>query len=451
MEKQGKRQLRVVLVPCPIQGHINPMLQLGTILYSKGFSITVAHTNFNSPNPSNHPNFNFLLVPDVLNEFQSSSGDMMAVVLRLNDNCKAPFQECLAQLMKQHKTQDEVISCIIYDEIMYFAESVANQLKLPSIILRPLSANFFISRNALLQFKAGGNLFLTGLGSEEIVPNFHPFRWKDLPVSKFGSLETMSQLFENASHVGNSAAVIVNTMDFLEQPSLARILQQCQVPLFSIGLYKFAPAFSSSLLKEDMSCITWLDKQTKNSAIYVSLGSVTLIDENELAEMAWGLANSEQPFLWVVRPGSVRGSDWLESLPEGFIESIGERGCIVKWAPQKEVLAHQSVGGFWSHCGWNSTMESISQGVPVICRPNSGDQKVNARYLSHVWKVGLELENGVERGEVERVVRRLMVEKEGMEMRQRAKDLKKKAEHCIGKGGSSYNSLNKLVKFINSF
>lgn len=162
MEKQGKRQLRVVLVPCPIQGHINPMLQLGTILYSKGFSITVAHTNFNSPNPSNHPNFNFLLVPDVLNEFQSSSGDMMAVVLRLNDNCKAPFQECLAQLMKQHKTQDEVISCIIYDEIMYFAESVANQLKLPSIILRPLSANFFISRNALLQFKAGGNLFLTG-------------------------------------------------------------------------------------------------------------------------------------------------------------------------------------------------------------------------------------------------------------------------------------------------
>ncbi|KAJ4725689.1 UDP-glycosyltransferase [Melia azedarach] len=354
--------------------------------------------------------------------------------------------------MEQLKAQDEMISCIIYDEILYFAESVANRLELPSIILRPAGANFFISRSALLQFKDGGNLSSKGLESEDTVPNFHPLRFKDLPLSKFGSLETMSQLLDNASHTRSSSAVIFNTMDFLEQPSLAKIEQRCQVPLFCIGpLYKFAPALSSSLLKEDISCITWLDKQTKNSVIYVSLGSLTLIDESELAEMAWGLANSKQPFLWVVRPGSVCGSDWLESLPEGFKESIGERGCIVKWAPQKEVLAHGSVGGFWSHCGWNSTLESISEGVPMICRPNSGDQKVNARYLSHVWKVGLELENEVQRGEVERAVRRLMVDKKGMEMRDRAKDLKEKTELCIGKGGSSYNSLNELLKLISSF
>lgn len=88
----------------------------------------------------------------------------------------------------------------------------------------------------------------------------------------------------------------------------------------------------------------WLDKQTNdNSIIYVSLGSITQIDENELAEMAWGLANNNQPFLWVVRPVSVRGSEWIESLPEGFEEAIGERVCIVKWAPQKQVLAHAKV------------------------------------------------------------------------------------------------------------
>lgn len=78
--------------------------------------------------------------------------------------------------------------------------------------------------------------------------------------------------------------------------------------------------------------------------------------KKELAEMAWGLANSKQPFLWVVRPDRTEGSERKESLPDGFKEAIGERGCIVKWAPQKEVLAHSAIGGFWSHCGWNSTL-----------------------------------------------------------------------------------------------
>lgn len=152
----------MVLVTCPFQGHINPMLQLGTVLYSNGYSITVAHTKSNSINPSNYPNFYFLLIPDGLNECQYSSGDEIAEILRLNDNCKITFQECLAQFMEQLKAQDEMISCIIYDEILYFAESVANRLELPSIILRPAGANFFISRSALLQFKDGGNLSSKG-------------------------------------------------------------------------------------------------------------------------------------------------------------------------------------------------------------------------------------------------------------------------------------------------
>ena len=114
-----------------------------------------------------------------------------------------------------------------------------------------------------------------------------------------------------------------------------------------------APTASTSLLTEDSDCITWLDEQATNSVIYVSLGSVATMEERELVEMAWGLANSEQPFLWVVRPGLVRGSaEWIEHLPEGYQETIQGRGCIVKWAPQKEVLAHGAVGGFLSHCGW---------------------------------------------------------------------------------------------------
>lgn len=88
------------------------------------------------------------------------------------------------------------------------------------------------------------------------------------------------------------------------------------------------------------------------------------MDEAEFLETARGLANSMQQFLWVVWPGSVRGSAWLESLPDGFIEKLDGRGHIVKWAPQQEVLAHEATGGFWTHCGWNSTLESICEGVP---------------------------------------------------------------------------------------
>ncbi|KAF3433581.1 hypothetical protein FNV43_RR24683 [Rhamnella rubrinervis] len=171
--------------------------------------------------------------------------------------------------------------------------------------------------------------------------------------------------------------------------------------------------------------------------------SIATLSEAEFLEVAWGLANSNQPFLWVVRPRSVHGSEWLEALPNRFLENLNGRGNIVK-----EVLAHPCVGAFWTHNGWDSTMESICEGVPMICMPCFTDQLVNARYLSHVWKVGLQLENGMERGEIEKIIRKLMVEKEGEEIRDRVTKLKEKANLCLKQDGSSYKSLDSLVSHI---
>ncbi|KAL6200271.1 hypothetical protein ACLB2K_030053 [Fragaria x ananassa] len=234
-------------------------------------------------------------------------------------------------------------------------------------------------------------------------------------------------------------------MDCLEHSTLANIQQEHQLPLFPLGpLHKIVPTISSSLLKEDQRCIPWLDKQSHSSVIYISLGSAASMDDKDLVEMAWGLANSEQPFLWVIRTDS-------RALPEAFQEAVGDRGCIVRWGPQKEVLAHTAVGGFWSHCGWNSTIESISEGVPLICQPYYGDQRVNARYLTQVWGVELEWENDMNRGDIEGAIRRLMVGKEGELIRQRAKDFKDTIKSSMNQGGSSYNSLNELVDLILSF
>jgi hypothetical protein len=280
----------------------------------------------------------------------------------------------------------------------------------------------------------------------------YPLRFKDLPIPEKLDLENFLQLLSKANKIRTSSAIIYDTVDCLENSLLAKIQEQCQVPTLPIGpLHRISSASSSSLLEEDTSCLAWLDKQSCNSVIYVSLGSIAFIDVKELVEMGWGLVNSQQPFLWVVRPGSIIGAEWIEVLPEALKKNIGEKGYIVKWAPQKEVLAHGAVGGFLSHCGWNSTLESISKGIPMICRPCFVDQKVNTRYVSQVWKVGLELEGDLERDEIERAVKKLTVDEEGKAMKENAKKLKENVEFCIKEGGSSYNSINRLVEMIRSF
>lgn len=110
------------------------MLQLGSILHSKGFPISIAHTQFNFPKTLNHPNFNFLPIVDGFSNCNVSSVNFIDVISGFNSNCKAPLQELMAQMMEAKEYQDE-ITCIIYDEYMYFAEAVAYYLKLPTIIL----------------------------------------------------------------------------------------------------------------------------------------------------------------------------------------------------------------------------------------------------------------------------------------------------------------------------
>lgn len=249
-----------------------------------------------------------------------------------------------------------------------------------------------------------------------------------------------------------SSGLIWNSFQDLEHDELTRLHKVCPIPMFPIGpFHKYFPASSSSLLCQDQTSISWLDKQAPKSVIYVSFGSIAAINEAEFLEIAWGLANSRIPFLWVVRPGLVCGAEWLEPLPKGFLERLDGRGYVVKWAPQQEVLAHPAVGGFWTHNGWNSTMESICEGVPMICQPSFGDQMVNARYVSHVWRVGLHLERKLERGETERAIRRVIVEAEGQEMRERIMHLKEKVDLCLRQGGSSFQSLERFIDFILSF
>ncbi|CAD6220539.1 unnamed protein product [Miscanthus lutarioriparius] len=283
------------------------------------------------------------------------------------------------------------------------------------------------------------------------VKELPPLRVRDLFYTPPSHQEVMKRtLARVVEAVKKSSGLLMDTFDALEIAEVQRIREELNIPLVLAAgpVNKLSSkSIGSSLLDQDFSCIEWLDQHHPESVLYVSYGSLASLDSNEFLEVAWGLANSGHPFLWVVRPDLVRGMD-CPDFPNGFEAAVHSRGKVIRWAPQQEVLAHPAVGGFWTHNGWNSTLESICEGVPMMCRPQFADQTTNTRYVVNTWGVGLELEGELERGNIEKAIRKLMKEREGGEMRGRAKELKKKVGECLKDGGTAQIAIDKLVNYI---
>ncbi|KAL3521155.1 hypothetical protein ACH5RR_019304 [Cinchona calisaya] len=451
---QAKKGRRLVLFPVPLQGHINPKIQLANILHSKGFSICIIHTRFNSLDHSKYPHFSFHFIPDgLLENDEFSTSDVTVLLRQLNVNCVGPFREILASLLSDNETHELPVSCLITDSIWHFTQDVADNFKLPRIAFRTTSICSFLDFHSLPLFRQKGYLPKQDSQLELRLREFPPLKVKDIPVIKSRSPEIVDRLLSCMMERTKAASgLIFNTFKDLEENELIKISQEFCIPTFAIGpLHKYLPGSLSSLLKQDQSAIFWLDKQAPKSVIYVSFGSIAEMDETQLSEVAWGIANSMQPFLWVIRPGLVQNSQEIARLPNGFLEAVEGRGCMVKWAPQQELLAHPAVGVFWTHSGWNSTLESICEGVPMICSPFFGDQMVNSRFVNDVWKIGVQLEKGLERGEIERAIKRLLAEKEGEEIRDRAMSFREKIYFSVTECGSSFQSLESFVDHILSF
>ncbi|KAI3793283.1 hypothetical protein L1987_35899 [Smallanthus sonchifolius] len=366
---------RIILFPLPFQGHINPMLQLANILHTRGFKITVIHAQYNSSNPSNYPHFTFKPIKDGFSEIAdqlSDNPDASYFLNYLNKSCVDPFRDCLAGLLAE-----ETVACVITDAGFYFAQAVADDLKLPRIVLRTSSVGCVLAYDVLPFNSKKGCFNVTKQDSdyEASVTEYPILKFKDI-VKITTNPHGMGDFVTNMlNQMKASSGIIWNTFKELEESALETISQDFQVPSFTLGPFnKYFPASSSSLIEQDRTILKWLDKQPPKSVVYVSFGSGAYITESEFQEVAHGLANIELPFLWVVRPGMVAGSERLEALPEKFQERMGDRGRIVKWSPQQEVLAHPATGCFWTHNGWNSTLESICEGVPMICSPCFVDQ-----------------------------------------------------------------------------
>ncbi|KAI4354964.1 hypothetical protein L6164_003783 [Bauhinia variegata] len=189
----------------------------------------------------------------------------------------------------------------------------------------------------------------------------------------------------------------------------------------------------SSLWKTDPECIQWLNKWGPNSVICGSDGCSTIMTDEHLREFAWGLADSKVPFLWVVRPDVTRTGeqygDAHGNLPQEFLDEIKDRGYITSWSPQNQVLAHPAVGVFLSHCGWNSTIESVSEGKPMICWPFLLNNKPIAGMQTQLA-----------------LVREAILGEKGKQMRQNGLQWKEKAIKATEVGGASYNDFKRFLK-----
>jgi UDP:flavonoid glycosyltransferase YjiC (YdhE family) len=252
-----------------------------------------------------------------------------------------------------------------------------------------------------------------------------------------------------------ASALIFNTFDALEQEVLDA-LSSMFPPIYSIGplhllqsqiLDNDLKSIGLNLWKQEDGCLEWLDKKEPNSVVYVNFGSLVVMTSDRLIEFAWGLANSNQKFLWIIRPDLVEGDSAI--LPPEFLIETEERGLLASWCPQELVLCHPSIGGFLTHSGWNSTIESVCGGVPIIAWPFFAEQQTNCRYTCNEWGIGMEIDGGVKRGEIANLLTELMAGEKGKELKKKAVDWKKLAEEATsGPNGSSYVNIEKMTNEV---
>lgn len=208
---------------------------------------------------------------------------------------------------------------------------------------------------------------------------------------------------------------------------------------------------------DEHECLKWLDTKKPNSVVYVCFGSMEKFPDSQLRDIAMGLEASGQQFIWVVKKRRENEEEWL---PKGFEKRVEGKGLIVRgWAPQVVILEHEAIGAFVTHCGWNSTLEAVTAGVPMVTWPIFADQFFNENLVTEVLKIGVPV--GVQKwvplvgdnikwDAVEKAVKGIMIGEEAIEMRNRTKKLSQLARKAMEEGGSSYSDLNALIEELSS-
>ncbi|KAJ4831878.1 hypothetical protein Tsubulata_036857 [Turnera subulata] len=454
-------------------GHIVSMVELGKLFlhhYNNQFSITVLLiTNDFWSNPSitsyietiskTYPSISFhRLPPHSINTYPPRSHlDMAFQLISLST---PEVIQSLVEISNICK-----VSAFIIDFFCTYALSGAEELNIPTYYF----------------FTSGAGCLATFLNLPKISEQYTK-SFKDLPdtilhfpgglpdLKAIHMVEPMLDSDDPAyhevvyfcSHLPKAHGILVNTFDDLE-PKAVRILkdEEWALDVKVPPIYPIGPLIADG---EDVhhECLSWLDRQPSKSVVFLCFGSRGSFSKKQVKEIAKGLEKSGQRFLWVVKKppedeeskqtDHISDFDLDEILPQGFLERVQDRGKVVKsWAPQVKVLSHDSVGGFVTHCGWNSVLEAVVADVPLVAWPLYAEQHLNRNLLVEYMEMAIPVDQRDEDGfvsgdELEKRVRELMDSEKGIELREKSMKLKESALGAWGESGSSLRALEELVK-----
>ncbi|KAG6493817.1 cyanidin 3-O-rutinoside 5-O-glucosyltransferase-like [Zingiber officinale] len=360
--------------------------------------------------------------------------------------------DSLSAILRSLDSRGQPVTCVIYGILLSWVADVARNHGLPSVYNWIQSATVFA---LCYHYFHGYDRFVSSHDDPQVpvtFPGLLPLRIRDLPT--FLTITDMEhpmalirKLFKEDFDVldreASTARVLANTFEELEADALA--VRGRDLKMMAIG-----PVMSvngPNLFElDEQRYMQWLDSKAEGSVVYVSFGSFTTFKKRQAEEIARGLRATGRSYLWVVRKDNgeeVKGLVREETAAE-------EKGMVVEWCAQVRVLSHAAVGCFVTHCGWNSTSESLACGVPVVSVPQLAEQPTNAKLLE-VWGTGVRAETDsegvVEAAELARCVESVMGEGEkAAEIRRRAEMWKDRAREAVAEGGSSDRNLRAFVE-----
>ncbi|KAK9941777.1 hypothetical protein M0R45_007471 [Rubus argutus] len=453
-KEQRVYKAHCLVLPYPSQGHINPLLQFSKLLDHKQVKVTLVTTRFiyNTMYRGSSCTALDTISVETISDGYDEGGRAQAesIQVYLESFWKVGSQT-LAELLEKLSGSGCPVDCLVYDAFMPWPLDVARKFGIVGAVFFTQSCavdNIYYHVNK-------GLLKLPLTDSEILLPGMPPLEPLDLPsfVYDFGSYPAVFEVvIGQFSNVDKADWVLCNTFYELEEQVVDWMPKFW--PLRTIG-----PTVPSNYLDKRLAddkdygvnlfksnndaCMQWLNEHLKNSVAYISFGSAARLGFEQMEELAWGLRRSKSKFLWVVRESEAA------KVPKGFIEETVEKGLVVSWCSQLEVLAHEAVGCFITHCGWNSTLEALSLGVPLVAMPQWTDQSTNAKYIRDVWKIGVKAqpdEKGIVRQqEVEHCISEIMEGERGKEIQKNAMKWKELARNAVDEGGSSDKNIDEFI------
>ncbi|KAJ3673843.1 hypothetical protein LUZ60_005835 [Juncus effusus] len=431
------------------QGHVIPMMHLAHSLSNHGFQITFINTESNhnriqSSSTRSDNQFNMISVPDGLASVKDRN-DLGELTEALQKGMAIGVEEVI-------RKSEGGIDCLVVDQGMGWTVEIARKMDLKVGIFWPASGSVMATILSIPKLIEDGVIDTDGkLKNQEsfqISSNAPVMDATHLAWNYIGDSKTQKIMFHymknNAEKTSGADFILCNSSRDFEPAiysNFPNLLPIGPLPIDKID----EPSLNGHFWPEDKDYISWLDKQESNSVIYIAFGSISTLNPNQFQELALGLEMTRMPFLWVTRPGLTDTNS--DNFFMQFKERVKGRGIIVDWCNQEKVLAHHSIACFVSHCGWNSTMEGVKNGVHFLCWPYFGDQFVNQGYICDLWKVGLRLienDNGIVTKERVNLKLKQLISDDRMKMR--AEEMKKMVRKCATEGGSSFENLNRFIE-----